>query len=161
MVQVVEVVVLQCPTSRLAREPVPGATSLQPDPGVRSTGKVLTQTAGSPGSMPAWLLVLWRLSKGVPLQLRAVAGPVQPGTGVQELGWMAHAWVGAGAVQLATVAQVLMHAPELHVSPAGQSALTEQRQTPPPGLEQVWVGFAQEPWPAPAHGVKHCPLAQI
>src|SRR5262249_60941966 len=102
-----------------------------------------------------------RASKGVPKQLSAVAGPVQPGTGRQELGWMAHAWIGAGGSQLATVAQVLMHAPELHVSPAGQSAFTEQRHTPPPGLEQVCVGLEQEPWPAPAHGVKHCPLAQI
>src|SRR5262245_55196376 len=50
VVQVVAVVTLQCPTSRLAGEPVPGAMSLQPDPGVRSTGRVLTQTAGSPGS---------------------------------------------------------------------------------------------------------------
>jgi len=103
--------------------------------------------------MPAWLLVLWRLSKGVPAQLRAVAGPVQPGTGVHELGCTVQACVGAGAVQLATVAQVLTHAPELHVSPVGQPALLVQAQIPE---LQTW------PVPQPGEqGVKQNPLAQI
>ena len=88
-----------------------------------------------------------------------MAGPVQPGTGVQELGCTVQACVGAGAVQLATEAQVLTHAPELHVSPAGQSALVPQRQTP--GFPvQNWVPV-HVPGPGPpAQPVKQNPLLQ-